>query len=152
MEFNKEEFSQSFNENEETRGQILETIAGTEHGKTYLENHAKNYLEANSGAIRGELYGNIDNDLKELGFEKPTGVKTYAFLKDTVQSLKDKAALGDPAAIEALKTENQDLKTKIESGDSNTHYKDLWESCNSYYLLFFGRHSLTYSSKIVFTK
>lgn len=131
MEFTQEEFSQSFNENEELRGQILETIASSEHGKSYLENHAKSYLDANSGAIRGELYGNIDNDLKDLGFEKPTGVKTYAFLKDTVQSLKEKAALGDPSAIEALKQENESLKSKIESGDGNTHYKDLYESGKS---------------------
>jgi len=131
MEFNKEEFSTSFNDNEETRGQILETIASSEHGKSYLENHAKSYLDANSGAIRGELYGNIDNDLKDLGFEKPTGIKTYAFLKETVQGLKDKAALGDPSAIETLRLENETLKSKIESGDGNNHYKDLYESGKS---------------------
>ena len=131
MEFNKEEFSASFNDNEETRGQILETIASTEHGKTYLENHAKNYLDSKSGAIRGELYGNIDSDLKELGYEKPAGVKTYEFIKSTVQSLKEKAALGDPTAIETLSNENKELKAKIESGDANTHFKDLYEAGKS---------------------
>lgn len=131
MEFNKEEFSASFNDNEETRGQILETIASTEHGKTYLENHAKNYLDSKSGAIRGELYGNIDSDLKELGYEKPSGVKTYEFIKTTLQSLKEKAALGDPTAIETLSNENKELKAKIESGEGNTHYKDLYTAGKS---------------------
>lgn len=52
--------------------------------------------------LTGQIYGNFDNDMKSLGYEKPQGVKTYDFIKSTVQTLTDKVKTleGDKAALQ----------------------------------------------------
>jgi hypothetical protein len=123
-----EQFQEVFNTNEELRGQILETISSNDNGKAYLDNYAKHHFDSNIGARIGEIHGAYDKDLKELGFEKPDGVKSYEFVKETIKSLKEKAASGDPQAIEALRKENEELQSKIENNEQAKYFKDLHES------------------------
>jgi hypothetical protein len=127
------QIAEALNTNEELRGQILETISSTESGKSYLDTYAQTHFEKNVGVKVGELYGNIDNDLKELGFEKPNGVKTYDFLKETVSSLKEKASSADPNALIALQKERDELMSKLENNEQAKHFKDLYESTKSTY-------------------
>ncbi len=123
-----EQIQEAFNNNEELRGQIFETISTNDAGKTYLDTYAKNYFDNNIGSRIGEVHGAYDNDLKELGYVKPDGVKSYEFVKETIKSLKEKAASGDPQAIEQLRKENQELQSKIENNEQAKYFKDLHES------------------------
>lgn len=124
---NIEQIQEAFN-NEELRGQILESISGNEAGKAYLDNYAKLHFDKNVGSRIGEIHGAYDNDLKELGFDKPDGVKSYEFVKDTIKTLKEKADNGDPAAMEALRAENSDLQSKIDNNEQAKYFKDLHEA------------------------
>lgn len=125
--FNVESLGEALN-NENLRGQILESIANNEYGQTYLNNFAKTHWDKNIGTEVGTIHGKYDQDLKDLGFNKPDGVKTYEFVKSTIKDLQEKALAGDPAAIEALRTENTDLKSKLENNEAAKHFKDLYES------------------------
>ena len=119
---------EALNANEELRGNFLEKFASNEHGKTFLDNYANTYFDEKVGAKIGEVHGMYDNDLKELGFEKPDGVKSYEFVKSTIKSLQEKAASGNPEVLEALKRENQELLGKIESGEGARMYKEQLEA------------------------
>jgi hypothetical protein len=131
-QINVEQIAEALN-NEELRGQILETISGTEAGKQYLDNYANLHFEKNVGTKVGELYGNIDKDLDSLGFKKPDGVKTYEFLKSTVADLKQKADSSNPELLSQLEKEKAELLSKIENNTEAQHFKDLYESTKSTY-------------------
>jgi|TARA_R110000744_G_scaffold179347_6_gene298366 hypothetical protein len=127
MEITNEQINEVLS-NEETRGTFLETIAETEQGKAYLKNHADTHFDNNVGTKIGEIYGNIDKDLKELGFEKQEGVRTFDFVKSTISTLKEKANSFDSSMLTSLKSENEELKQKLDSNEGTKYFKDLLES------------------------
>lgn len=67
------------------------------------------------GAKTGEIYGNIDKDIKEVtGTEKPEKVKTYDWLKNVLGDVKKTTEL--KSQVETLTTEKQNLETKLAKG------------------------------------
>lgn len=71
------------------------------------------------GRKTGEIWGSIDNDVKEvLGMEKPQGMKTYNFLKDTVFP-KLKTASETEQKLQDATTKVKDLEKKIADGDTS---------------------------------
>lgn len=131
MEFTNEQITEVLS-NEETRGNFLETIASNEHGKSYLDNFASTHFESNVGSKIGEIHGGYDKDLSEAtGIIKPDGVKSYTFWKEEVLKLKQKADSSNPEILNQLKSQNEELKSKIESGEASKHFKDLYESTKS---------------------
>jgi hypothetical protein len=133
-ELNVEQIAEAFNANEELRGQLLETISSNEHGKSYLDNYAKNYFESNIGTKIGEVHGAYDKDFEEvLGVKKPDGVKSYAFWKEQAAKLKEAASSSDPALLESIKNENAELKSKIENNEQAKYFKDMYESTKNSY-------------------
>lgn len=114
--------------NEEVRGQIFETLQGNENSKELLDKYAKAFYDENVGIKIGELHGMYDKDFEEItGQRKPEGVKTYQFIKEKVKELHEKANSVDTTALDKLKQENEALKSKVESGDVNNHFKSMYE-------------------------
>jgi hypothetical protein len=126
--------AQAFNENQELRGQILETIAQSEHGKQYLDNYANLQFEQKVGSKIGELHGEYDKNFESvLGIKRPQGEKSYNFWTNQVKSLKEKASAVDEDFINQIKKENEDLKGKIENNEQAKYFKDLYESTKKTY-------------------
>lgn len=61
--------------------------------------------------ITGQIYGNLDKDMQALGYEKPQGVKTYDFIKTTIQTLGDK--------VKGLETEKSTLQAQLNENGGN---------------------------------
>jgi len=128
MEFSNEQIQEILS-NEETRGNFLETIANTEQGKSYLENHAKTHFDNNVGSKIGEIHGGYDKDLSEAtGITKPDGVKSYVFWKDEISKLTEKAKASDPNLLETLKSKNEELQKQLDNNEGTKYFKDLLES------------------------
>jgi len=120
--------------NEEQRGQVLETIAQHEAGKEYLDNYAKIEAEKIIGKKIGEIHGGYDNDFEEItGIKKPDGVKSYTFWKEHFKSVNDKAKSVNTDVIEQIKKENEELKLKMENNEQAKYFKDLYESTKTTY-------------------
>ena len=128
MDFTNEQITEILS-NEETRGAFLETIAGTEQGKNYLENHATAHFDNKVGEKIGELHGKYDQDLAEAtGIKKPDGVKSYVFWKETISRLNEKANSIDPTILDSLKSKNEELQKQLDNNEGTKYFKDLLES------------------------
>ena len=115
--------------NEEQRGQVLETIAQHEAGKQYLNNFAKIEAEKIIGQKIGELHGGYDRDFEEVtGVKKPEGVKSYTFWKEHFKGVNEKAKSVNTDVIDQIKKENEELKLKMENNEQAKYFKDLYES------------------------
>jgi hypothetical protein len=120
--------------NEEQRGQVLETIAQHEAGKEYLNNYAKIEAEKIIGQKIGELHGGYDKDFEEItGVKKPDGVKSYTFWKEHFKGVNEKAKTVNTDVIDQMKKENEELKLKMENNEQAKYFKDLYESTKTTY-------------------
>jgi hypothetical protein len=83
---------------------------------------SKNDEESVIGTRVGELHGMYDRDIKEaLGLDKPAGVKTYAWLKDTILPM---VKVGTESAVK-IKAANDKVLALEKSIAENTGDKDL---------------------------
>jgi hypothetical protein len=100
---------------------------GTDDGQTVLKNHAKVEFDKNIGTRIGEIYSQIDKDIKEIiNEDKPSDMKTYEYVKQKMTELKDlKAGKGGD---EALKAEIAKLKKDLEDGGSGKHWQEKFEA------------------------
>jgi hypothetical protein len=120
--------------NEEQRGQVLETIAQHEAGKEYLNNYAKIEAEKIIGQKIGELHGGYDRDFEEVtGVKKPEGVKSYTFWKEHFKGVNEKAKSVNTDVLDQIKKENEELKLKMENNEQAKYFKDLYESTKTTY-------------------
>lgn len=126
-----EEVQKFIEENDGDMKQIVSIVAETTEGKELLTNHAKAHFDENIGSRVSEIHTQYDNDAFEiLGERKAGDQKTYEFLKDKLQELKDakaQLALGDDAAIAAKEKEIEDLKKKLEDGSGDKHWHNTFK-------------------------
>ena len=81
-----------------------------------------NYENTAIGQRIGEIYGNLDNDIKDtFGVEKQQGEKTYDYLKRVGKTLTGKVAeLKElPSKLKQLETEKTNLEEQIKKGNGN---------------------------------
>jgi len=104
---------------------LVEFTIATEKGKEVLQNHATVEFEKRIGTKVGELYSNIDNDIKEvLGDEKPSTMKTFDHIKKLATELKEYRTKG--GGDESLKTKIAELESKLAEG-KDKHWHDLYQ-------------------------
>lgn len=103
---------------------IIEYSNSTDKGKVILTNHANVEFDKRVGTKVGELYSNIDKDIKEaLGDEKPQEMKTYDYVKKLSKELRGFRDNG--SGDDALKAEVLDLKAKLKDGNGK-HWHDTY--------------------------
>lgn len=104
---------------------LVEFTIATEKGKEVLQNHAAIEFDKKIGTKVGELYSNIDNDIKEvLGDEKPSTMKTFDHVKKIATELKEYREKG--GGDEALKAKVSELEAKLAEG-KDKHWHDLYK-------------------------
>ena len=106
----------------------LQTVEGLSDDQiTAIETLSKHDEQSVIDKRIGEIYGQLDNDVKEVtGLEKPSGIKTYEFIKNTIADFKGKAesAQTRETEITTLKGEIRDLKEKIKAGTGDEKLKN----------------------------
>lgn len=104
---------------------LIDALAGTETGKANASTIASTYWEENIKKKQKEFYDNLDNQLKQKGFDKPEGTKTSDFILSLASKNKDlaeklAAAQKDPnKASEALQKAIEKHKKEIEEMQNN---------------------------------
>lgn len=142
MELTIEQIQAAIKANPELEATIVTFGLQTETGKTVLNNHLANNKEAISKAAADEAtktaYGNVDNTLKELGFEKQEGEMTSAAAARAIKTLKEQIAKAgtskedkEDAAkmIEAIKQQaaekEKDLLSQLETERKNNRTNNI---------------------------
>jgi len=125
---NNEVIIEALTNNEELRGQFMESFQTTEFGKTALSNHAESHWNNKINQTIGEIHGKYEQDvLSVTGQAKTEGVKSFDYMKSELARLK---AIADTANPELLTEKEQviaDLQKKLESNEGAGHYKNLYD-------------------------
>lgn len=130
--------------NPELQGQLLSNLLQTEVGKslfdTNLNLRVKEYqtkTQKEIGEATNKAYTNVDDALKDFGYEKPKGVKTTEYLKSIFGELKSKVDnTGDEKQLvndmkASFDAERQSFQSQIEELKSGYERKILESSVSS---------------------
>lgn len=124
-DLNIEQINEAFESNPELKGQFLENFRNSDDAQTLLNNHAKNYWDSKIGDEIGKVHGGYDKDFSEvLGVEKPQGVKSYAFWKEQISTLKNQA---DPKLLSDKDQTIAELQKAVEESAGSEHFKTLYD-------------------------
>lgn len=109
MAFDKNVFIEDLGKSPEIAKEVFELIKDNDIVKSHVKSISEQYFNENKGTAHGEAWTKVDEALKELGFEKPNGVKTTDFVAKLAKERKEfeteynnlKGSKGDKAEIEA---------------------------------------------------